>query len=89
MYRLVVSLGRVQTALPNCYGCDHQGSYARACGLQDERGRGSENSLMMWMTRGRRAIQTPPEPWRAQCVATSQTFAPLAVDTVIASPRQV
>jgi len=24
MYRLVVSLGRVQTALPNCYGYDHQ-----------------------------------------------------------------
>lgn len=28
MYRLAVSLGHVQTALPNCYGCDHQGSHA-------------------------------------------------------------
>lgn len=38
---------------------------------------------------GRVVIQTPPEPRRARCAATSQALAPLAVDTVIASLRQV
>jgi len=51
---------------------------------------------MMWfMTslcdddEGNGTIQTPPEPRPSRFAATSQTVAPLAVDTVIASLRQV
>jgi hypothetical protein len=38
MYRLATSLGRVQTALPNCYGRGHQGLYAGAYVLEAEGG---------------------------------------------------
>lgn len=48
MYRLAPSLGRVQTALPNCYGGDHQGSHERARRRQRERARSEESSPMMW-----------------------------------------
>ena len=37
MHRLAAPLGRVQTALPNCYGRDHQRLHATACMLQRKR----------------------------------------------------
>ena len=52
MYRLAASLGHVQTALPNCYGRGHQGSYAGACVPQAEGGGSAWNSRMMWFMTG-------------------------------------
>jgi len=85
MYRLAAPLGRVQTALPNCYGRGHQGLYAGACVPQAEGGGNARNSRMMWfmtglgfttMTKRRGIIQTPLEPRPSRCAATSQNRLP-------------